>query len=48
MAFSDMQKVFGEPLAEPSQETKHDEKPRTQIRTAANANVDNFGRNDRP
>jgi hypothetical protein len=41
MAFSDMQKVSGEPLAEPSQESKH-EKPNTQIRTAADANVDNF------
>jgi hypothetical protein len=43
MAFSNVQKVSGEPLAEPGQESKHDEKPSTQIRAAANANVDNFG-----
>src|SRR6266487_559021 len=48
MAFRDMQKVSCEPLAEPSQESKHDEKPSTQIRIAADANVDNFGGNDRP
>jgi hypothetical protein len=43
MAFSDMQKVSAEPLAKPSQESEHDEKPRTQIGTAANADVDNVG-----
>jgi hypothetical protein len=36
MAFSEMQKVPSKPLAKPSQESEHYEKPRTQIGTAAN------------
>jgi hypothetical protein len=43
MDFSNIQEVPGEPLAEPSQKSNHDEKPGIQIGTAANINANNFG-----
>jgi hypothetical protein len=42
MAFSDVQEISGEPLAEASQEPDNDVKPRTQIGKTADANVNNF------